>query len=156
MIPYKFALKALENKKVFLINQITWAKTNPTPRQERRKLIQSIDIGIIIANIESNKSLVSALATSLLKKIITPSQDIRLHRTDFDNGYCARVLDAYITSHFFKDYFPKYANKESTFLTLATREEIKWIKQDGKNLKIRDPKLKEAFLNILDQIETHK
>ncbi|MCA6072171.1 MAG: site-specific DNA-methyltransferase [Endomicrobium sp.] len=43
LIPYKFALKALENKKISLINQITWAKTNPTPRQENRKLIQSTE-----------------------------------------------------------------------------------------------------------------
>ncbi|MDR3195237.1 MAG: hypothetical protein LBT58_00335 [Endomicrobium sp.] len=114
------------------------------------------DIDILISNIESNKSLVSALTTSLLKKITAPKQDIRLHRTDFTNGYSARVLDTHITSPFFKDNFPKYANKESAFLTLATREEIKWTKKDGKNLKIRNAKLKEAFLNILDQIETFK
>jgi hypothetical protein len=53
------------------------------------------DIDILIANIESNKSLVSALTTSLLKKIINPKQDIRLHRTDFANGYSARVLDTH-------------------------------------------------------------
>jgi DNA (cytosine-5)-methyltransferase 1 len=110
----------------------------------------------LIANIENNKSLVSALTTSLLKKIITPKQDIRLHRTDFANGYSARVLDTHITSPFFKDYFPKYANKESAFLTLAIRGEIKWTKKDGENLKIRNIKLKEAFINILDQIETFK
>jgi DNA (cytosine-5)-methyltransferase 1 len=114
------------------------------------------DIDILITNIESNKSLISALTTSLLKKITTPKQDIRLHRTDFANGYSARVLDTHITSPFFKDNFPKYANKESAFLTLATREEIKWTKKDGKTLKIRNIKLKEAFLNILDQIETFK
>jgi site-specific DNA-methyltransferase (adenine-specific) len=49
LIPYKFALKALEDKKVFLINQITWAKTNPTPRQEHRKLIQSTEPFFIFA-----------------------------------------------------------------------------------------------------------
>ncbi|MDR3195236.1 MAG: site-specific DNA-methyltransferase [Endomicrobium sp.] len=49
LIPYKFALKVLENKKVFLINQITWAKTNPTPRQEHRKLIQSTEPFFIFA-----------------------------------------------------------------------------------------------------------
>jgi site-specific DNA-methyltransferase (adenine-specific) len=49
LIPYKFALKVLEDKKVFLINQITWAKTNPTPRQEHRKLIQSTEPFFIFA-----------------------------------------------------------------------------------------------------------
>ncbi|MDR0485334.1 MAG: site-specific DNA-methyltransferase [Elusimicrobiota bacterium] len=49
LIPYKFAIKASENKNVFLINQITWAKTNPTPRQEHRKLIQSTEPFFIFA-----------------------------------------------------------------------------------------------------------
>lgn len=92
----------------------------------------------------------------MLKKIISSKQDIRLHRTDFVNGYSARVLDTRITSPFFKDNFQKYANKESAFLTLATREAIKWTKKECKNLKIRNVKLKEAFLDILDQIETFK
>jgi site-specific DNA-methyltransferase (adenine-specific) len=49
LIPYKFALKVLNDKKVFLINQITWVKTNPTPRQEYRKLIQSTEPFFIFA-----------------------------------------------------------------------------------------------------------
>jgi site-specific DNA-methyltransferase (adenine-specific) len=49
LIPYKFALRVLEDKKVFLINQITWAKTNPTPRQEQRKLIQSTEPFFVFA-----------------------------------------------------------------------------------------------------------
>lgn len=111
------------------------------------------DIDVLIDKIDSNKSLVSALVTSLVKKIYEPKQDIRLHRTDFENGYSARVLDTQVTSPFFKDNFPKYANKESSFLTLATRERIKWTKDDGDNLKIRDKKLKACFLNIFEQVE---
>jgi DNA (cytosine-5)-methyltransferase 1 len=88
------------------------------------------DVDILIAKIGSNESLVSALIISLVKKICEPSQDIRLHRTDFENGYSARVLDTQITYPFFKDNFPKYANKESSFLTLATRERIKWTKDN--------------------------
>jgi len=42
-----------------------------------------LDIDVLIEKIESNKSLVSALVTSLIKKISTPEQDIRLHRQDF-------------------------------------------------------------------------
>lgn len=114
------------------------------------------DIDVLIEKIDSNKSLVSALVTSLVKKIHDPNQDIRLHRTDFEKGYSARVLDTQATSPFFKDHFPKYANKESSFLTLATRERIKWEKTEGENLKIRDKKLKTAFLNVFEQIEVQK
>ena len=113
------------------------------------------DIDLLIDKIGSNKSIVSALATSLLKKIIDPKQDIRLHRTDFENGYSARTLDTKITSPFFKKYFPKYANKESSFLTLATREKIKWTINDGNNLKIRNKNLKKCFLDVFDQVEAH-
>lgn len=114
------------------------------------------NVNFMISKIDSNKSLVSALVTSLVKKIIDKKQDIRLHRTDFEGGYSARSLDTNFTSPFFKRHFPKYANKESAFLTLATRERIKWTKKEGKNLKIRNKELKETFLNILDDIETEK
>ncbi len=49
LLPYKFALKAIENKEVFLINQITWSKLNPTPRQDKRKLIQATEPFFIFA-----------------------------------------------------------------------------------------------------------
>lgn len=112
-----------------------------------------IDVDYLIEKIGSNKSIVSALVTSLLKKIIEPTQDVRLHRVDFEGGYSARTLDTQLTSPFFKNHFPKYANKESSFLTLATRERIKWTKNEGQNLKIRDKKLRRSFLNIFEQIE---
>ena len=113
------------------------------------------DIDLLIEKIGSNKSLVSALVTSLVKKIQQPAQDIRLHRTDFENGYSARSLDTQVTAPFFKDNFPKYANKESSFLTLATRERIKWTKDEGESLKIRNKQLKESFLNVFDRVETN-
>lgn len=49
LIPYKFAIKAMDTKKVFLINQITWSKLNPTPRQDKRKLIQATEPFFIFA-----------------------------------------------------------------------------------------------------------
>lgn len=49
LIPYKFAIRAVEYKKVFLINQLTWSKLNPTPRQEKRKLIQATEPFFIFA-----------------------------------------------------------------------------------------------------------
>ncbi len=49
LIPYKFATRAIEDKKVFLINQLTWSKLNPTPRQEKRKLIQATEPFFIFA-----------------------------------------------------------------------------------------------------------
>lgn len=119
-----------------------------------KTIIENIDE--LISKIDKNKSLVSALVTSALKKILDPTQDIRLHRTDFKDGYSARSLDTSVTAPFFKRYFPKYANKESAFLTLATREKIKWTKKEGKNLKIRNSTVKNSFLELFDAIEQDK
>ncbi len=118
--------------------------------------IISSNVDVLINKVDKNKSLLSALVTSLLKKIIEPTQDIRLHRTDFNGGYSARSLDTSITTPFFKKYFPKYANKESSFLTLATRERIKWTIKEGQNLKIRDKEVKKSFLEIFDAVENNK
>lgn len=82
------------------------------------------NVKTLIENIESNKSIITALVTSCVKKISSPKQDIRLHRTDFKKGYSARNLDTHYITPFFKAHFPKYANKETGFLTLATREKI--------------------------------
>lgn len=49
LLPYKFAIKVLENFNVDLINQITWVKLNPTPRQDDRKLIQSTEPFFVFA-----------------------------------------------------------------------------------------------------------
>jgi DNA modification methylase len=43
LLPYKFAIKATEENDIVLINQLTWVKLNPTPRQEKRKLIQATE-----------------------------------------------------------------------------------------------------------------
>ncbi len=49
LLPFKFAIKAVESNDIFLINQLTWAKLNPTPRQEKRKLIQATEPFFIFA-----------------------------------------------------------------------------------------------------------
>lgn len=49
LLPYKFAIEATKSKKVFLINEITWSKLNPTPRQDKRKLIQATEPFFIFA-----------------------------------------------------------------------------------------------------------
>ncbi len=49
LIPYKFALEAINSKKVFLINELTWSKLNPTPRQDKKKLVQTTEPFFIFA-----------------------------------------------------------------------------------------------------------
>jgi DNA (cytosine-5)-methyltransferase 1 len=113
------------------------------------------NVNVLIEAIDKNKSIVSALVTSLLTKICVPEQDIRLHRVDFEGGYSARSLDTDVTTPFFKKHFPRYANKESGFLTLATRERIAWTKTEGQALKIRRQNVKDSFLNIIDAVQNN-
>ena len=43
LVPYQFALRALSNFNVKLVNDITWVKSNPTPHQFSRRLIASTE-----------------------------------------------------------------------------------------------------------------
>lgn len=111
------------------------------------------NVDVFIKRIDTDKSLVQVIVTSLLKKIISPEQDIRLHMAKFENGYSARVLDTKVTSPFFKRYFPTYANKETAFLTKATRAEIIWNLTEGVKLPFRSRQLIEPFLILMDKIQ---
>jgi len=126
---------------------------------EKRKKYNEIiveNVDVLIKDIDKNKSLISAMVTSMLKKIINPEQDIRLHRTDFEKGYSARSLDTDITTPFFKKHFPKYANKESGFLSMATRSQIPWTKKDGKRIRTRaSDEFMDSFLEIFHVIENN-
>ena len=42
-MPYRFAIRATETGLVKLVNDVTWVKKNPTPRQFRRRLVSSTE-----------------------------------------------------------------------------------------------------------------
>jgi len=113
------------------------------------------NIDVLVESIDKNKSLVSALVTSLLKKITDPAQDIRLHKQKFAGGYSARSLDTKVTVPFFKQHFPRYANKESGFLSLVTRVDIPWNLSEENNIATQSKTL-HNFLVIIDATETSK
>ena len=43
LVPYRFALAAMDTGLVRLVNEITWVKKNPTPRQFSRRLVSSTE-----------------------------------------------------------------------------------------------------------------
>ena len=43
LIPYRFAIEAIKRTKVKLINEVTWVKLNPVPRQDKKKLVPSTE-----------------------------------------------------------------------------------------------------------------
>ena len=133
---YQQAIKLIENQALSEIQE---------------EIKASLDI--FIQKIETDKSLIQVIITTLLKKIIKPEQDIRLHMAKFPNGYSARVIDTKVTTPFFKRTFPKYANKETAFLTKATRAEIIWNFEEGFKLPLRSKSLVTPFLQLIDKIE---
>ena len=116
-----------------------------------RIIVTNIDV--LIANIENNKSLVSAIVTSQSHKIVEPHQDIRLHKKKFINGYSARTIDTKNTTPFFKRHFQRYANKESGFLSLVTRVDVPWNLSEESNIAGRSKDTLHCFLTLLDAVE---
>lgn len=49
LIPHRFAIRVIDSRKVFLVNNLTWEKLNPTPRQDRKKLVQATEPFFIFA-----------------------------------------------------------------------------------------------------------
>ena len=43
LMPYRFAIAATEQSGVTLVNNVTWVKSNPTPRQFKRRLVSSTE-----------------------------------------------------------------------------------------------------------------
>jgi DNA modification methylase len=43
LVPYRFAIQATETYPIKLVNAITWLKSNPTPRQYKRRLVSSTE-----------------------------------------------------------------------------------------------------------------
>lgn len=108
----------------------------------------------LIDNAETQKSLIAVTITSLLKKIIVPSQDIRLHRKEFKNGYSGRGLNTQVVTPWLKEYFPRFAPKESGWLTRSIEQPHPFTENFPG--KIRNSKVKKAFLVILNDVEEKK
>lgn len=115
---------------------------------------QLILVTNIIEKIEKQKSILAVLITSLIKKIVDLDQDIRLHREEFKGGYSGRTLDTNVITPWLKKEFPRYAPKESGWLTRSIEQPHPFtLAFPG---KIRDKQVKQSFLYILEDIEVNR
>jgi DNA (cytosine-5)-methyltransferase 1 len=106
----------------------------------------------LIENAQSYKGVLTVLITSLTKKIETPHQDVRYHKVELPNGYSGRSDDFKYVTPFIRAHFPALAMAESGWLTRSL-EQVHPFTLDFPG-KIRDKAVKQAFLAILDDIET--
>lgn len=112
------------------------------------------DLNIILKNSESSRGVLAVVITSLVKKVITPHQDIRKHQKGMGGGYAGRGLDtAAITPFLAKNKFP-YMGGGSGWLTRSLEQPFAYT-LDYKGV-IKPKELKEAFLKTLDRVQSDK
>jgi len=104
-------------------------------------------LSTVIKNQENRKAAVAVLVTLLLKKISSPAQDIRFHRTEFDGGFSGRRLDTQIVTPFLRSkQFPSMS--ESGWLTRSFEQSHPFDFNYPGNIT---PKaLKRSFLHLVD------
>ncbi|WP_300453739.1 DNA (cytosine-5-)-methyltransferase [Fusobacterium sp.] len=105
----------------------------------------------IVEKEEVAKGVFTALVSSLTYKILYPEQDIRYHKVNLPNGYSGRTFDTKYVTPFLKSKKFFGAMKESGWLTRSIEQPHAFTLDFPGNIK--SVKAKEAFLNILNDIE---
>lgn len=107
-------------------------------------------LNTILAHSEDAKAVYTVVLTSVVYKILHPEQDIRRHQVSIPCGYGGRPFDTkYITPFLKRHNFPAMA--ESGWLTRSLEQKVPYDKfYTG---AIRPDSLKQAFLNVIDEIE---
>ena len=111
-------------------------------------------VSYIVSKEETLKGLYTVLVTSLVYKILHPTQDVRYHQANLPNGYSGRSFDTKYITPFLKQKQFSAAMKESGWLTRSLEQNVPYdLNFTG---KINDKKAKEGFLHILYDIEMNK
>ena len=108
----------------------------------------------IIEKAESYRGVLTVLITSLVKKIETPTQDVRYHQRKLPKSYSGRGFDTRHITPFMKEKFRRFAMAESGWLTRTLEQPHPYtLDYPG---EIDNTTVKEAFLQILNDIEENK
>lgn len=110
-------------------------------------------INMLASYSESHKGLLTVLITLLTHKIFDASQDIRFHQAQLPNGFSGRSIDKNFITPFMKSVnFPAMA--ESGWLTRTLEQPHPYtLDYPG---KIKPDNLKNAFLEIIDEVQEHE
>ena len=111
-------------------------------------------VAAIIEKAESFRAVLTVLITSLVKKIETPTQDVRYHQRKLPKSYSGRGFDTRHITPFMKEKFRRFAMAESGWLTRTLEQPHPYtLDYPG---EIDNITVKEAFLQILNDIEENK
>ncbi|ACB53859.1 putative site-specific DNA-methyltransferase [Crocosphaera subtropica ATCC 51142] len=109
-------------------------------------------INVIATNCKKQKGVYTVLITLLTHKILNPNQDIRYHQKNLPGGFSGRTIDTqYITPTLKELGLPAMA--ESGWLTRSLEQPYPYTLDYNGN--ISNKKVKEAFLNLIDFVETY-
>lgn len=110
-------------------------------------------IDTIIANLSKTKSILAVLVTLITHKIYDPAQDIRLHQSKMEKGFSGRNIDKnHITPFLRRMNFP--SNAETGWLTRNFEQTAPYDFNYPYKVNTKlDAILKEAFLNIINEIQ---
>ena len=109
----------------------------------------------IVEKAESQKAVLAVLITSLTQKIETPAQDVRYHKKELLNGYSGRSFDTLHITPFIKEKFQRLAMRSGSGWLTRSLEQVPPFTLDFPG-KIRNKLVKEAFLEILNDIEENR
>lgn len=109
------------------------------------------NIRIIVGASENSKGVLAVTVTSIVYKALHPEQDVRNHQTSIPNGYSGRTFDSHhITPFLRRKSFPNMA--ESGWLTRSLEQKTPYTKDYPGAIKPKE--LKNAFLDLLDEVES--
>ena len=109
------------------------------------------NIKVIVEKEQNNKGVFTAIVSSLTYKCLFPYQDVRYHKIELPNGYSGRSFDTKYVTPFLKEKRFLGAMKESGWLTRSI-EQAHPFTRDFPG-KINSKELKNAFLNIFEDVE---
>jgi len=123
-----------------------------TPVPDKSLSAQEVKLLNYIADrSEYSKGVLTVLITSLTHKIVAPNQDIRRHQSNMEGGYSGRSVDTREITPFMKNKKLTHM-EESGWLTRSLEQNYPYdFKYNG---KIRPLELRDAFLTLLDNIQT--
>ena len=105
----------------------------------------------ILDKIDGNKGVLAVTMTLLVKKCVSPTQDIRMHRVEQVGGFSGRGLDTNVVTPFIKrNRFPAMESG-SGWLTRSLEQSAPYdLNYPG---KITPKVLKSAFLELLSEVQ---
>ena len=105
----------------------------------------------VIGYQERNRAVVAVLSTLLLKKLMEPEQDIRLHQAGMDGGFAGRSLDQRTVTPFLKDQQFPFMASGSGWLTRSLEQANPYtLDYPG---RITPKAAKDAFLKLVDGVQ---